>query len=144
MNNRPSSVRVFGSSLVGNPYTPQFKQYVYGGDQFLADEPKKTRPSAPTCSEEGCEVQSSARGLCPVHYYRLVRAPKRGQEPGHKRRKTGVFRPDKCGTPAGVERHRYYGMEPCQPCRAAKSADRAARKAAKKKEASNAGSSSGN
>ena len=135
MSARTTTVRVFGSSLVANPYAPLFKEYVYRGDQPLAAEPKKTRDDAPVCSEEGCNLAAHAVGMCPRHYYRY-RAAVRKDPSLRKERKAG-FKPDKCGTPAGHQRHLYWKQEPCQACKTAKTRYRDERRAmaAAKKEA---------
>ena len=63
MNNRPSSLRVFGSSLVADPYSPQFKPYVFGGDRTPAPEPAER-----ICASDGCAGKHYAKGFCSKHY----------------------------------------------------------------------------
>ena len=107
-------------------YAYPFKEYRYNGSQPLSAEPKKTRESASMCIADGCERSAHARGVCDTHYYRLYRRT------GLTERRPDVpsgFRPDKCGTPAGHQRHRYYKQDPCQRCKAAKAVDSARRKA---------------
>ena len=55
------------------------------------------------------------------------RAPKlKPQSTGPKQR---GFSPEKCGTPAGHQRHLYWNVPICQPCRDAKTKYSAERKA---------------
>jgi hypothetical protein len=68
MNGRTSTVRVFGSSLTADPFAPQFRPYVYGGDQPYT---KGSDPvdGAGYCAKPGCaQTKFKAYGLCPWHY----------------------------------------------------------------------------
>lgn len=67
-SSRPTTIRVFGTSLVGPPAAP-FKRYVYNGADRSV--PKKTRPGAPGCVVEGCGFHAHAKGYCNTHLYRL-------------------------------------------------------------------------
>jgi len=99
MSARPTTIRVFGSSLVANPYTPQFRPYTYNGDVPLDKDPD-------------------------AHY---GRTPKPKPEPKPVRHE---FSPDKCGTPAGHQRHLYWKVPICEACREAKNEYWKIRKAA--------------
>lgn len=133
MNNRPSSIRVFGSSLVANPYTPQFTPYVYGGDQPLPV--VKPLPTSRVCSEEGCDDLIHAVRMCQRHYYQYRAALRK--DPSLRKVRHSGFSPDSCGTSRGYERHRYWDVPVCDPCRDANTRYRRDLQAAKgaKKEA---------
>lgn len=128
MNSRPSSIRVFGSSLVTDPFTPQFRAYRYGGsDAFVPPVEPKPAPVVRVCAAEGCETKPHAKGLCSTHYRKELRGVP--LEADGRRR---AFEPSACGTVRGYSRHLHYGVELCQPCRDAKNTYDRARRAGRK------------
>ena len=80
MNGRPSNIRVLGSSLVADPYTPQFRAYRYGGDQPLSTDKAAANDKRPLCAEENCTRDNlKAHGLCGWHYEK-ARVARKKQE----------------------------------------------------------------
>ena len=123
MNNRPSSIRVFGSSLVADPYTPQFRAYVYGGDVPLEKDPEIHRGSVhgtPTAARLHYTNKEPLCDACRESERARWRedAKKRKKNPADRVYKT-EFTSEKCGTNAGHQRHMYYGITPCDDCIAA-------------------------
>jgi hypothetical protein len=136
MSARPTSLRVLGSSLVANPYAPQFRPYRYNGADKIQAEPVKlkTRADALPCDEPDCGHPSHALRLCLKHYYRYQKAVKK--DPSLKRFPVQRgFEPDACGTTRGYERHRYWNHPTCDACQDAKSAYDRARKGRRKEAA---------
>ena len=130
MNNRPSSIRVFGSSLVADPFSPQFRAYRYGGDQ-AQPAPKPQKPVVRVCAADGCDRAPHAKGHCERHYRKLLAGKPMD---GDNRRRTG-FRPDTCGTTAGYSRHLRHKVLLCDPCREAKNKYDRTRRAGKRADA---------
>jgi hypothetical protein len=112
----------------GGPSYP-IRDYVYRGTKPLTADPKSTRAPSPACEEAGCDRDAHAVRLCVKHYWQYRKALKADPSLIRRPPKQG-FSPDKCGTPAGRQRHTYWGQEPCDACKDAHNAYRNARKAA--------------
>lgn len=95
-------------------YAYPFKEYRYNGSQPLSAEPKKTRPSSPPCTAEGCDAMSRAVGLC-EHHYGVYRYAVR-KDPSKRIVRPKSFQDDACGTSRGYERHQYWNVPLCDPC----------------------------
>lgn len=109
----------------------EFRAYRYNGDQPVPVEPPKPIPAPPTCKESDCGGTVYKVGMCNKHYYRYRTAIK--ADPSlRKGRPAAVFKPDKCGTNAGYQRHTSYKQEPCRPCKDAHNIARNERKIAAK------------
>jgi hypothetical protein len=123
---------------IGSFSSHEFRPYRYNGDQPGPVEPTKPLPTVQVCEEADCEGLVYKVGMCNKHYYRYRTAIK--ADPSlRKPRAVTVFKPDKCGTNAGYQRHTSYKQEPCRPCKEAHNISRNERKNAAKarKEAGN-------
>ena len=128
MNGRPSIVRVFGSSLVANPYSPQFRAYSYNGtDRYVPPANPKPAPVVRVCAADGCKGKPHAKGYCSTHYRKI----RRGVSTDYDARPRS-FDPSRCGETAGYFRHLHYGVPLCDPCREAKNTYDRKRRAGKK------------
>ena len=135
MNGRPSNVRVFGSSLVANPYSPQFRAYSYNGtDKIQPAKPVQKQSDPSLCEEPGCDSPVDRVRLCSLHYSRYKSALRK--DPSIRREPTRRgFSDDACGTPRGYDRHRYWDVPLCDGCRVARTASDRERAAKKRKAA---------
>ena len=66
---RPTTIRVYDSSLAGPPAAP-FKPYEYNGTDRLKPKPAPV-PGAPVCGADDCEALPHAKGYCDLHYRRV-------------------------------------------------------------------------
>lgn len=102
-----------GAAPAGYVHVP----YVYKGTVEPPKRPQPTKTSSRGCSVDGCARDHHAKGLCSVHYRKVLRGTAASVD---ARRRS--FDPSACGTVAGYSRHRNHGIPQCQPCRDAKNA----------------------